>query len=276
VTDRLAAGAIRIVAVGVTVVFGWLLWDVLAGGVAVLSWEYLTDPVLGAGRRGGIGPILVSTGWILAVCLSVAVPIGLGTAVFLAEFTARSPFGALVRRSLDLLAGVPSIVFGLVGNALFGRVLGLGFSILSGGLTLALMVLPILIRITESGLRSVPDEIRMAAAASALTRRTTLSRLILPRAAPALVAGLVLGIGRALAETAALLYTSGYVTRWPTSLLDSGRTLSIHIYDLAMNVPGAEPRAYAAAVVLLAVLLFTNLAAARLTYGFARWQGARG
>ena len=121
----------------------------------------------------------------------------------LAEFTPTdSWFGGLVRRSLDVLAGVPSIVFGLFGNVFFCKVLGLGFSILSGGLTLACMVLPILIRSTEEGFRAVPNEYRLGAAALGFSRTTTLFQLLLPAAVPGLVVGLVLGIGRAIAETA--------------------------------------------------------------------------
>src|SRR5262245_56776137 len=137
-------------AVLVTAVFCWVLADVVWHGVGRISWEFLTSPPRNAGRDGGIGPILVSTVLILAVCLAVAVPIGLGAAALLAEFTpAHGVFGRLVRRSLDVLSGVPSIVFGLFGNAFFCKTLGMGFSILSGGLTLACMVLPLLIRSTE-------------------------------------------------------------------------------------------------------------------------------
>lgn len=269
--DRVAAGVVRAAAAATSAAFAWLVLDVVIEGVGQISWSFLTAPVLDAGRAGGIGPVLVSTLLVLAVCLGVAVPLGLGAALFLAEFTVRSRFGGLVRRSLDVLAGVPSIVFGLFGSAFFGRALGMGFSILSGGLTLSLMVLPILVRTVEAGLRAVPDELRLGAAALSLSRRTTLFRILLPRAAPALAAGLVLGIGRALAETAALLFTSGYVTRMPGSLLDSGRTLSVHVYDLAMNVAGGTPRAYGAALVLLALLLITNLVAG----GLVRAYGGR-
>jgi phosphate transport system permease protein len=163
---------------------------------------------------------------------------------------------------LDILAGVPSIVFGLFGNVFFCKVLGLGFSILSGGLTLACMVLPILIRSTEEGFRAVPNEYRLGAAALGFSRTTTLFKLLLPAAVPGLVVGLVLGIGRAIAETAALLFTSGYVDRMPESLLDSGRSLSIHIYDLSMNVSGGDKNAYASALVLLLLILLINGTAA--------------
>lgn len=260
-----AAWAAAILIVGV---LGLILADLVRGGWSELSIAFLVDAPRNAGRAGGIGPILVSTLWILIVCLAVAVPLGVGTAVLLAETAAaEGVFGRLVRRSLDVLAGVPSIVFGLFGNAFFCIVLGLGFSILSGGLTLACMVLPLLIRTSEEGIRSVPQEIRLAAAALGLTRARALFAVILPAAVPALLAGLVLSVGRALAETAALIFTSGYVDRRPESLFDSGRSLSIHIYDLAMNVAGGEANAHATALVLVGLLLLIN--------GSAAWLGER-
>ncbi|MEA5507350.1 phosphate ABC transporter permease PstA [Halotia wernerae UHCC 0503] len=252
------------IALFVTAVFCWILGDIVWHGVGQLSWVFLTTVPQNAGREGGIAPILVSTCLILGVCMAVSLPIGVGTAVFLAEFTrTESLFGRLVRRSLDILAGVPSIVFGLFGNAFFSIKLGLGFSILSGGLTLACMVLPILIRSAEEGFRAVPADYRLGAAALGLSRTTTLWKLLLPAATPGLVVGLVLGIGRAIAETAALIYTSGYVDRMPESLLDSGRSLSIHIFDLSMNVAGGDANAYASALVLLILLLLVN--------GMATW-----
>jgi phosphate transport system permease protein len=260
--DRVATVLVWSVAVLVTAAFVWLLADVVWHGAGRISWSFLTEPPEKAGRAGGIGPIIVSTALILTVCLASSLPIGLGTAVLLAEFTpAGGVFGRLVRRSLDVLAGVPSIVFGLFGNALFCKLLGLGFSILSGGLTLACMVLPILIRSIEEGFRAVPDEYRLGAAALGLSRTATLRHLLLPAAVPGLVVGLVLGLGRAIAETAALIFTSGYVDRMPTSLRDSGRSLSIHIYDLSMNVSGGDDNAYATALVLVTLLLAINWSA---------------
>ena len=259
-------------AVLVTATFCWLLGDIIWHGLSHLSWIFLTAPPENAGRRGGIGPILVSTFLILGVCLAVSLPIGIGTAVLLVEFTSdHSLFGRLTRRSLDVLAGVPSIVFGLFGNAFFCKTLGLGFSILSGGLTLACMVLPILIRSTEEGFRAVPSNYRLSAAALGLSRTTTLFHLLLPPAVPGLLVGLVLGVGRAIAETAALIFTSGYVDRMPESLLDSGRALSIHIFDLSMNVSGGDANAYASALVLIILLLIINGTVSWLaTYGLHR------
>ena len=239
--------------------FVWLLADLLWHGAGRVDWSFLTTAPKNAGRGGGIAPILVSTGLILAVAIVLAAPLGLATAVFLAEFTrAGGRLARWIGVSLDVLAGVPSIVFGLFGNAFFCVFLGLGFSILSGGMTLACMALPILIRTAESGLRMAPNEWRLGAAALGVSRGAALWHVLIPTAAPSIAAGLMLGIGRAMAETAALVFTSGYVDRMPSSLFDSGRALSVHIYDLTMNVTGGDANAYASALVLIALLILVN------------------
>ena len=269
--DVLATALVWGAALGISAVFLWMMGDLIGRGLSQVSWSFLLDAPSDLGRSGGIGPILVSTLLILGVCLVVSLPIGLGTAVLLAEFRAEQRvLGRWVGWSLDVLAGVPSIVFGLFGNVFFCQVLGMGFSILSGGLTLACMVLPIFIRSTQAGFRSVPDELRQGAAALGLSRTATLVKVLLPVALPGVIVGLVLGTGRALAETAALLFTSGYVDRMPESLWDSGRSLSLHIYDLAMNVNGGDPRAYASALVLVAMLLVINLLASLLATRFLK------
>jgi phosphate transport system permease protein len=243
----------------VTGVFLWLCGDIAGRGLGQLSWAFFTTVPRHAGRDGGIAPILISTFWILGVCLGVSIPVGVGAAIFLNEFSQMgSRLGRSLRLSLDVLAGVPSIVFGLFGNAFFCKTLGLGFSILSGGLTLACMVLPILIRSTQQGLSAVPQDYRRSAAALGISRVAMLWEVLLPAALPGLVVGLLLGIGRAIAETAALLFTSGYVDRMPESLFDSGRSLSVHIFDLAVNVSGGESKAYGTALVLILILVLTN------------------
>ncbi|MEM9807194.1 MAG: phosphate ABC transporter permease PstA [Cyanobacteria bacterium P01_D01_bin.56] len=250
----------------ITTISLWIVLSIVGQGLGQLSLGFLLSEPINAGREGGIAPILVSTLLILGVCLVVAMPLGVATALLLAEFTVSDKrLGQWVRHSLDFLAGVPSIVFGLFGNVFFSKVLGLGFSILSGGLTLACMVLPLLIRATEEGLRSQPNHYRQSAAALGLSKTTTLFKILLPAALPALITGLVLSMGRALAETAALIFTSGYVDRFPESLLDSGRALSIHIFDLSMNVPGGDSNAAASALVLLVLLLSLNSLAAYIS-----------
>lgn len=257
--DLLLTGFVWSAAALVIGSFLWLLSDMLLQGAGQLSWDFLTTETENAGRAGGIAPVLVSTLLILAVAILVAGPIGLATAVLLSEFIAKdNRIARAIGMSIDVLAGVPSIVFGLFGMAFFSAYLGLGFSILAGGLTLACMVLPILIRTIEEGLSAVPDEWRKGAAALGMSRLAALLHILLPAAAPALAAGLMLGIGRAIAETAALIFTSGYVDRMPSSLHDSGRALAVHIYDLSMNVAGGDANAYASALVLVIMLIIIN------------------
>ncbi len=271
--DRITRSLAWSVAVFLMGMFLWILGDIAIHGVSSLSWEFLTTSPKNAGREGGIASILVSTMLILGVCMAVALPIGLGAAILLSECTHDHELaGTLVRRSLDVLAGIPSIVFGLFGNAFFCVTLGLGFSIVSGGLTLACMVLPILIRSTEEGFRALPPEYRLSAAALGLSQTATLGKLLIPAAMPTLLVGFILGLGRAIAETAALIFTSGYVDRMPESLWDSGRALSIHIYDLSMNVPGGDANAYASALVLIVLLLAINASAMGIG---RRWASTR-
>ena len=273
IQDTVALGLSWIVALLLMGMFLWLIGDIVAHGLSGLSWEFFTSAPMNAGREGGIAPILVSTMLILVVCMIVALPIGLGAAILLSEVTHQfGKVGHLVRRSLDVLAGIPSIVFGLFGNAFFCVALGLGFSIVSGGLTLACMVLPILIRSTEEGFRALPTDYRLSAAALGLSQTSTLVSLLIPAAMPALLSGFILGLGRAIAETAALIFTSGYVDRMPESLWDSGRALSIHIYDLSMNVPGGNANAYASALVLIMLLFVINAGAQIIGH---RWSSKR-
>ena len=231
----------------------------------VLSVGFLLEDPGRAGRSGGIAALLISTGWILALCLLVAVPVGLGCALSLSEsLPADSRRAQWLGGVLDMLAAVPSIVYGLFGYQFFAITLGLGFSILSGALALSLMVLPLMIRSAEQAMRAVPMGYRQARDALALSRWGWVRRILLPCAAPGIAVGIILSAGRALAETAVLLFTAGYVLRRPDSLFDSGRTLSVHIYDLAMNVPGGMPRAAATAVVLVALLVVLNLLVRRV------------
>jgi phosphate transport system permease protein len=247
--SALAVIAAVVCVLGPVVIHGW-------SGISPSFW---TASPTDAGRGGGIGPIVVSTVLILMVCMTVAVPLGVGTAVFIAESGKANslPVRAL-QRGIDVLAGVPSIIFGLFGNALFCRAFGCGFSIISGGLTLACMVLPLIIRTTELGMRAVPRELRISAAGLGLSASATVVHVVLRAAAPSFVAGVVLALGRAVSETAALIFTSGYVDRVPTSLWDSGRSLSVHIYDLSMNVPGGDRNAFRASFLLVVFLLLIN------------------
>jgi phosphate transport system permease protein len=271
--DRIFSTIIYLVTGLVAAVLLWILIDMAWQGVQRISWEFLIEEPARSGRAGGIAPILISTSLIMLVAIGSSVPLGVAAAVWLAEYSKQTgKVAAGIRLSLDVLAGVPSIIFGLFGNAFFCVYLGLGFSILSGGLTLACMILPIFIRTCERGLFAVNNDWRLAAAGLGMSRASVIWSVLLPAAAPAIMAGLMLGIGRATAETAALIFTSGYVDRMPESLMDSGRALSVHIFDLSMNVAGGDQAAYGSALVLVMLIVLVNVIAMALS---DRWLTRR-
>ncbi len=246
-------------ALAVVGVFVWIVVYLLREGVGHIGIEFLLEEPRDAGRQGGISTVLVATALLLLVSVLTALPIGIGTAVLLSKQTSRNNrLSRWLRGSLDVLAAVPSIVFGLFGYVFFSQWLGLGVSILSGGLTLACMVLPVIVSTAEKGISSVHEDLQSSAVALGLTEWTSLVKVSLPAAMPAICAGVLLAIGRSVAETAALLFTSGYVSRMPESLLDSGRSISIHVLDLSMNVPGGEAAACATALILLVFILLFN------------------
>ncbi len=233
-------------------IFVGMIVDVLQTGWAALSMDFLLQRPTRAGRAGGIGPIIVSTAIVTSLALVIATPLAIGTGLFLTDYMRREGWLAgAIRQTLFVLSSVPSIIYGLVGNALFCDALGLGFSLLSGGLTLALMILPLMAAVAEQVFRAVPEHSRMAGYALGMPKRRVLWRIVLPQAGPGLLAAASLGVGRAMAESAALVFTSGYVDRMPGSLFDSGRVMAVHILDLAMNVTGGLPRANSTALVLL-------------------------
>jgi phosphate transport system permease protein len=269
VRDRMLGALFGVLVILVLFVFGQIIVDIVGEGVAVFNWTFLTEVPALSGREGGIFPILVSTFAVVGIAVFSATPLGILTALLLAEFTkSGSLYGSLIRKSLEVLAAVPSIVFGLFGNAFFCLYLGMGFSILSGGLTLACMVLPIIIRTTEEGLRAVPSEYRQGVYALGFSKCAAVFQLLLPWSVPGLTVGVILGFGRAIAETAALIFTAGYVDRTPESFLDSGRVLSVHIYDLAMNIPGGDPMAYGSSLLLVIIIAVVSVVTSVLVKQF--------
>lgn len=231
-----------------------------------MSLEFLLEAPRLSGRGGGIFPIIQSTLWILGIAIAIALPVALAIALWQSEFAKfyhPSVYG-WVRLALDVLAGVPSIVYGLFGYAFFCVFLGFGYSILAGGLTLACMILPLLASILEVAFSSHDAGSRQGGLALGLSQFGFIRRILIPSHLPAIAAGVSLALGRATAETAALLFTSGYVDRAPESIFDSGRALSVHIYDLAMNVTGGDQAAYASALVLICLIIAIHSIAQRL------------
>lgn len=259
--DQFAAFACYFSLLSVLFFFSWLILDITKNSFSNISLEFLYLNPENMGRMGGIGSVIVSTVLILLISLLMTLPIGLTCALFLSDWgKEKSLLRSILRQILEVLSGVPSIVFGLFGSAFFCVYLKLGYSILAGGLTLACMILPLFIRIVEEGLKAIPEELKTASIALNFSKFGRVIHLLLPIALPSIAIATILSVGRALSETAALLFTSGYAMRTPESVFDSGRTLSVHIYDLAMNVPGGEIAAYKTAFVLILILLIINSA----------------
>ena len=255
IDDRLAFMLIGLLSVAAVAMLASPLVTVLVRGIPALSLDFLLDAPSDAGRSGGVGPILVSTLAIVSISLLLALPLAFAAAVLMTEvLSAESHLARVMRCSLDILAGVPSVVFGLFGLSLFCRQLGLGYSIASGGATLACMILPTLTRSLVSALHAIGTQHRLAGSALGLSRATVLWFVTLPVALPGIAAAIVLALTRALAETALLLFTSGYSDRMPESVMDSGRSISVHIYELSTNVPGGMNNAYGSALALLLLL----------------------
>jgi phosphate transport system permease protein len=233
---------------------------VLRRGAGTLSWDFLTGSPRHSGALGGILPTVVSTFYVSAAAVIVAAPLGVAAAVYLAEYTRDSRLTRLIRSGTEALAGIPSIIFGLFGFAFFVTTLQMGWSILSGGLTLGLMILPTVIRTSEEALRAVPGYYRDVAQSLGASKWQSIRTVVLPAAAPGVMTGVVLGIGRAVSETAAVIFTAGVALKMPWSPFDSARTMSVHFYTLTMEGI-SDDMAYGTASVLVMSILAINLSA---------------
>ncbi|GIW99917.1 MAG: phosphate ABC transporter, permease protein PstA [Pirellulaceae bacterium] len=265
-TDRWSAWITGTAACLTVAVLAWIAADLIRG-VGVVRWQFFVHGPEDFGRGGGVAPMIVASLWLVLISWAVVIPLGILAATALVVGRLHQwPGLRWVEWALDLLAATPSVVIGLFGNAFFCVALGLGFSLLAGGLTLGCMTLPLFVRTTQIGLQAAVTQHYATASALGLALPTTLLRIVLPAAGPAMSAALILATGRSLAETAALIFTSGYVPRMPLSAFDSGRSLSVHVYDLAMNVSGGDQAARGTALVLVVLLLAIN-AASRLLLG---------
>ena len=269
-SQRLAFGCLWLAASLTILILAVIVVYILAEGFPYLSLEFLTSRPEEQGRAGGILPTILGTLALAALALLVAVPLGVGAAVFLTEYTRPSPLTTLMRFGTDSLAGVPSIIFGLFGFILFVTRLQMGWSLLAGGLTLALMVLPTIIRTTEEAIRAVPVSYREVSYALGASRWQMVSSVVLPNALPGIITGIILSFGRAVGETAAVIFTAGTALNIPTSVFSPTRTMAVHFYILA--VEGISlPKAYATGAVLVVTILIINvLANALLTRVVAR------
>lgn len=267
-TSQIIAHIILLLMTIVTViVLFFIIGYVFKNGFAQLSLEFLTDRTREMGKEGGILPSIIGTLFITVLAIIIATPLGVGSAVYLVEYTRGGLLRKIISFGADCLAGVPSIIFGLFGFIFFVIQLKLGWSILSGSLTLAVMIIPTIIRTSEEAIKAVPQSYREISYSLGGGKLDTILKVVLPTSLPGILTGVILGIGRAIGETAAVIFTAGSSLNMPTSVFSSTRTLAVHFYILAREGI-SMPKAYATATVLIIIILVVNFVAYRLMHRF--------
>jgi len=242
---------------------------ILRKGLPVINASFLTKNPGDMGKSGGIFSTIIGTLALTFMALLIATPLGVGTAIYLTEYTGEGKVTRIIRFGAECLAGIPSIIFGLFGFILFVTKLKFGWSILSGGLTLAFMILPTIIRTSEEAIKSVPYSYREVSYSLGTTRWQMVTKVVLPSALPGIVTGIILSIGRSIGETAAVIFTAGSALRLPTSLFSSSRTMAVHFYILAREGISMA-NAYGTAAVLVIAILIINILAYYLMNKFIK------
>jgi len=264
VKDSIFYGGIGVLA-GLTLVsLVTIIGFILIKGLPNIDIAFLTEDPKAMGKEGGIFSIIIGTIYVTAVAIIIALPIGTAAAIYFSEYAKGGKGVKIIRFFTEVLAGIPSIIFGLFGFSFFVVFLGLGWSVLSGGLTLSLMVLPTLIRATEESLKTVPVSYREGSLSLGATKWQTIVKVILPCCKSGILTGLILGIGRAIGETAAVMLTIGGSLRVAASLFDSTRTMALHLYMLASE-GFSEEKTYATAALLIIIVMLINMAANMVT-----------
>ena len=259
-TQGIAKVLIWIAALSTIAVMILILLQILGKGLPILHLRFFLESPKEMGREGGIFPTIIGTVALTAVGILFATPLGVGTAIFLREYTRESQISRIIRFGTDCLAGVPSIIFGLFGFVFFVIYLNMGWSILSGGLTLAAMILPTIISTAEEAIKAIPYSYREVSYSLGGTKWQTVIRAILPNALPGIFTGIILGVGRSIGETAAIILTAGSSLVMPTSLFSPIRTMSIHFYILAREGISMDMAYGTGAALILLVLLINTVA----------------
>jgi phosphate transport system permease protein len=257
-TQIVAISVLTILTVSTLAVLVFIIVFVFGKGLPYVSFEFLFTKPLDMGKFGGILPTLIGTVSLPLIAIIIATPLGVGTAVYLTEYTRESRMTRIIRFGADCLAGIPSIIFGLFGFIFFVTTLRMGWSIISGALTLVFMILPTIIRTSEEAIKAVPYLYREVSFSLGATQWQTVRRVVVPNALPGIVTGIMLSIGRSIGETAAIIFTAGSSLRMPHSIFDSVRTMSVHFYILAREGISNQ-NAYATAAVLIISILTINL-----------------
>ncbi len=243
-----------------------ILFFIASKGMKVISWEFLTQLPRNAMTEGGVAPAIIGTFYLTLIAILFALPLGLACAIYLCEYSPRGIVVNIIRISINNLAGVPSVVFGLFGLAVFVKFFKFGVSMLSGGLSLGILVLPLIISATQEALQAVPHSIREASLALGATKWQTIKKIVLPSAMPGIITGVILSIGRVAGETAPILFTAAafYLRGYPKSIFSEVMALPYHIY--ALMTEGAHPDkqtaiAYGCSLILLLLVLSVSLVA---------------
>ncbi len=271
VKQSIALTLVRLsVLVSIIFLFVFLILIIAKGG-KVLSLSFLTEPPREVMTKGGIFPAIIGTFYLTVVAISFAFPLGVLASIYLTEYAKPAWLVSTIRIVINTLAGVPSIVFGLFGLAVFVNIFGFGVSILSGSLTLGILILPTIINASEEAIKTVPKDFREASLSLGATKRQTILKVVLPTALPNILTGAIISVGRAAGETAPILFTAAtfYTRKLPKSILDEVMALPYHIY--ALMTEGTSPKyqvpiAYGTAVVLLFLILIVNAVAIVIRY----------
>ncbi|MFA5118571.1 MAG: phosphate ABC transporter permease PstA [Candidatus Omnitrophota bacterium] len=252
---------------------GLIVLVIIQKGLPAINWQFLSDIPRQGMRAGGIFPAIVGTLYLVSGAIIFALPIGLLAAVYLSEYSKDTLLTRMIKLAIVNLAGVPSVVYGLFGLALFVVFLKFGASILSGSLTLGIMILPIIITTSREALESVPYSFREVSLSLGASKWQTIRHIVLPNAIPGILTGTILGLGRAAGETAPILFTVAafYLPRLPGSVFDQAMALPYHLYVISTQVPNVDEKTrYGTALVLLTLVLFMNLVAIVIRYQFRK------
>lgn len=276
ISDQILKGLIYLAAAIAIAILAGIMVYVFVRGIPQVSWEFLSTVQSSIKGTFGILGNIVNTLYIIVITLMIAVPVGVGSAIYLNEYAKPGRLVRSIEFTTEILSGIPSIIFGLFGMVVFGKVLGLSYSVLTGSFTLTLMVLPLITRNTQEALRTVPDSYRSGALGIGATKWYMIRTILLPSAMPGILTGVILAIGRIVGESAALLFTAGsgyYMPRnWLGKVMEPGGTLTIQLYLFMQKAKYNE--AFGVAVVLLAIVLAINGLARYLSRKFNVETGA--
>jgi len=272
-TQKIAFFFLFLATLLIVIPVGMIVVIIFQKGIPAINWQFLSDIPRQGMRAGGIYPAIIGTLYLVLGAIIFALPIGLLAAIYLSEYAKDNLLNRIIKLAIVNLSGVPSVVYGLFGLALFVVFLKFGASILSGSLTLGIMILPIIITTSREALESVPQSFREVSLSLGASKWQTIRHIVLPNAIPGVLTGTILGLGRAAGETAPILFTVAafYLPQLPKSIFDQAMALPYHLYVISTQVPNVDEKVrYGTALVLLTLVLFMNLVAIIIRYNFRK------